>query len=91
MSPAPLWGALTKEAQDFVAIPYFAWAHRGAGKMTAWIPNTLARVTPLGSPPLSATSRVSSSGGDQVASLNDQLIPKNSQDPSNGAFVWNVE
>jgi len=25
--------------QDFTAIPYYAWANRGPGEMTVWIPN----------------------------------------------------
>ena len=27
-----------KKQQDFLAIPYYAWAHRGAGEMTVWFP-----------------------------------------------------
>ncbi|MDZ7319431.1 MAG: glycoside hydrolase family 127 protein [candidate division KSB1 bacterium] len=27
-----------KRAQEFVAIPYYAWAHRGAGEMVVWLP-----------------------------------------------------
>ncbi len=29
--------AISKKEQDFVAIPYYAWAHRGAGEMTVWL------------------------------------------------------
>ncbi len=32
-------GNLTvKRDQDFLAIPYYAWAHRGSGEMTVWLP-----------------------------------------------------
>lgn len=27
-----------KREQDFLAIPYYAWAHRGSGEMAAWLP-----------------------------------------------------
>jgi DUF1680 family protein len=27
-----------KREQDFVAIPYYAWAHRGQGEMAVWLP-----------------------------------------------------
>jgi len=27
--------------QDFVAIPYYAWSHRGAGEMAVWLPRYL--------------------------------------------------
>jgi len=28
----------TKREQDFLAIPYYAWAHRGSGEMAVWLP-----------------------------------------------------
>jgi hypothetical protein len=31
-------GAIEKKEQPFTAIPYYAWAHRGKGKMTVWFP-----------------------------------------------------
>jgi DUF1680 family protein len=36
----------SKREQDFLAIPYYAWAHRGAGEMTVWLPfeETAAKV-----------------------------------------------
>jgi DUF1680 family protein len=33
------YGNITKTLQDFMAIPYYAWANRGPGEMTVWIPN----------------------------------------------------
>lgn len=74
--------------QNFVAIPYFVWAHRGAGEMTVWIPHELSRVRPRGSPALSVTARASSSGGDAVTALNDRWALKSLRDFSSGAFVW---
>jgi uncharacterized protein len=32
---------VTRE-QDFVAIPYYAWAHRGEGEMAVWLPRRVA-------------------------------------------------
>lgn len=36
----------SKREQDFLAIPYYAWAHRGAGEMAVWLPfeETAAKV-----------------------------------------------
>jgi DUF1680 family protein len=31
---------LVKSLYDFTAIPYYAWANRGPGEMTVWIPTT---------------------------------------------------
>jgi uncharacterized protein len=33
-------GSLVKTEQDFKAIPYFAWANRGKGEMTVWLPDS---------------------------------------------------
>jgi DUF1680 family protein/alpha-L-arabinofuranosidase len=38
--------ALKKE-QDFVAIPYYAWAHRGPGEMTVWLARDESAAKPL--------------------------------------------
>jgi DUF1680 family protein len=27
----------SQKEQDFLAIPYYAWAHRGPGEMAVWI------------------------------------------------------
>lgn len=32
--------SLIKSEQDFVAIPYYAWAHRGKGEMAVWLART---------------------------------------------------
>jgi DUF1680 family protein len=37
-------GVLLKSAQEFKAIPYFAWANRGRGQMAVWFANTEASV-----------------------------------------------
>ena len=29
---------IARKHQDFVAIPYYAWSHRGAGEMAVWLP-----------------------------------------------------
>ncbi len=43
-------GSIEKREQDFIAIPYYAWAHRGQGEMTVWLPYDEAAAKPL-SPP----------------------------------------
>jgi DUF1680 family protein len=32
--------SVKEDKQNFLAIPYYAWAHRGKGEMTAWLPRT---------------------------------------------------
>ncbi len=84
-------GEIEMRDQDFMAIPYYAWAHRGEGEMTVWLarhPNA-ARVPPR--PTLAARSRPSASymnPSDTLAALNDQVEPKNSNDHSIPRFTW---
>lgn len=75
--------------QDFVAIPYYAWAHRGAGEMMVWIANNIAHAKPRGRYPIATTSQTRSSGGTNEEALRDQQRAKNSGDASSGVFVWN--
>lgn len=36
--------SVTSKVQPFVAIPYYAWAHRGKGEMTIWLPQKITSV-----------------------------------------------
>jgi DUF1680 family protein/alpha-L-arabinofuranosidase len=38
---------LLKKEQDFVAIPYYAWAHRGAGEMAVWLARNESAAEPV--------------------------------------------
>jgi len=39
-------GKIFTHLQDFRAIPYFAWANRGRGEMTVWIPHSKSALGP---------------------------------------------
>jgi len=39
--------SMSRKEQDFAAIPYYAWAHRGAGEMAVWLARTPPAVRPL--------------------------------------------
>ncbi len=83
---------------ELVAIPYYAWANRGAGEMQVWLPRqaALARVTPIVAP--APIARVSSSGGiekrwtgyndqnDDLAAVYDGVDPLSSADESHLYF-----
>ncbi|MDZ7291966.1 MAG: glycoside hydrolase family 127 protein [candidate division KSB1 bacterium] len=71
---------LEKAQQDFQAIPYYAWAHRGSGEMAVWLAREESAVQPLGQPTLASTSRVSASFGKNPQAVNDQLLPQSSSD-----------
>jgi len=77
--------------QDFLAIPYYAWAHRGPGKMAVWIARQRSAVRPLPAPTIASSSKVTAShtsGYDTTAAMNDQLEPKNSIDHEIPRFTW---
>jgi len=79
---------LLQEAQEFTAIPYYAWAHRGMGEMAVWIARDPSAAQPLDSPPLAAICRASASVGTGLPALNDRQSPRNSGDASQGVFTW---
>jgi hypothetical protein len=82
-------GKVNKRAQDFTAIPYYAWANRGPGEMLVWIPDreTSARPQPL--PTLASAAKVTSSpAGHNPSAVNDQSEPKSSRDGTSGFFHW---
>ncbi len=80
--------AAIKKEQEFVAIPYYAWAHRGQGEMAVWLPRqeSLARALPKAT--IASTSRVSVSRKKNGSAINDQWEPRNSNDHSHPYLHW---
>ena len=84
-------GPVAVAGQDFLAIPYYAWAHRGANTMEVWFARTPehARVAPA--PTVASKSMPNAShvnGGDSLGALNDQAGSANSNDHSIPRFTW---
>lgn len=91
-------GRIQDQPRRLVAIPYYAWANRGAGEMQVWLPRTAAkaRVTPVLPP--APIAQVRSSGGiekrwtgyndqnDDIAAVYDGVDPLSSADESNLYF-----
>lgn len=73
--------SIIEKEQNFVAIPYYAWAHRGNGEMTVWFPYEKSAANPIAPPTIASESEVSASYiHDQILAVNDQINPKNSND-----------
>ncbi|MCD4793213.1 MAG: glycoside hydrolase family 127 protein [Bacteroidales bacterium] len=71
----------TETEQNFIAVPYYAWAHRGNGEMAVWFPYEKSAANPTPPPTIASEAKVSASYiHDQILAVNDQLIPKNSND-----------
>jgi len=91
-------GRTESRPHRLVAIPYYAWANRGAGEMQVWLPRRgeKARVSPVALP--DGVAAVRSSGGiekkwtgyndqnDDIAAVYDGVDPLGSADESNLYF-----
>ncbi len=74
-------GKLTTTDRTLTLIPYYAWCHRGSGKMRVWLPQDLNATTPARPATLASESRVSSSTAiPALTSINDRLVPRNETD-----------
>ena len=92
-------GKLQASDQTLTLIPYYAWCHRGSGKMRVWLPQDLNATNPSQPATLASESKVSSSTERMPAlsAINDRLVPKDENDrsvpythwwPKNGSTEW---
>lgn len=71
------------------AIPYYAWANRGAGDMTVWVADKPGGVVKLKPATVASKSKVSGSHRTKtMKSINDQLEPSASNDASVPYYHW---
>ena len=81
-------GKVVKNEQDFMAIPYNAWANRGRGEMIVWFPKTEASARPQPFPTLATTSKVTTSPSRMNSrGINDGEEPASSSEPGS-SFDW---
>ena len=84
-------GEVTETGKHFVAIPYYAWCHRGPGQMAVWLARERDAARPLPPPTIASMSRVSFShlhGRDAAGALHDQIEPEDSNDHEIPRFTW---
>ena len=83
-------GGVDRAAQDFVAIPYYAWANRGRGQMMVWIPDSDESARPAAFPTLATTAKITVSSNPHrhnPGNINDGEDPASSSDGS-AYFDW---
>jgi len=82
--------ALLETDQNVTAIPYYAWANRGASEMEVWIPYEASASRPKPAPTIASTSKVSGSVKSKrmLKALNDQYDPQDSKDASMPYLHW---
>ena len=82
-------GKLVAQDRTLTLIPYYAWCHRGSGKMRVWLPQDLSSTTPAQPATLASESKVSSSTRiPALSSVNDRLVPKGENDRSVPYTHW---
>jgi hypothetical protein len=83
-------GSVDKQPVALKAIPYYAWANRGRGEMTVWIPEVQDAATPLPAPSIASNSKVTASEGCKGSpeTVNDQLVPAKSSSAEFGHIHW---
>jgi DUF1680 family protein len=93
-------GETLKTEQAFTAIPYYAWANRGRGEMTVWLPTSEANARPSTPPTITDTAKITTSrppqGGDRsAATLQDGEEPAGGENgthfdwwPARDTTVW---
>ncbi len=82
---------INKEEKFFMAIPYYSWAHRGPGEMMVWFPYKEEFANPTSPPTIASESKATASYvHDAISAVNDQIIPKSSNDHEISRFTfWN--
>lgn len=82
-------GRLTASDVKLTLIPYYAWAHRGAGAMAVWLPNELRASRPTMPATLASESKVDASHlVKSISAINDRLVPKDEEDRSVPYYHW---
>ncbi len=80
---------VVEQAANVTAIPYYAWANRGAGDMAVWVADKATAVTPLKPATVASRSKVSASYKTKtLRAINDQLEPTSSHDGSVPYYHW---
>ncbi|MBI4881850.1 MAG: glycoside hydrolase family 127 protein [Planctomycetes bacterium] len=81
-------GTVEEAEQEFLAVPYCVWAHRGPGEMTVWLAGERRAARPLPRPTLASAARLTTSGGTNPGAINDRLEPASSGDHEVPFFHW---
>ena len=82
-------GKLVAQDQQLTLIPYYAWCHRGSGKMRVWLAQDLKATTPAQPATLASESKVTTgSRVPALSSINDRLVPRDENDRSMPYTHW---
>ncbi|MCF0201977.1 MAG: glycoside hydrolase family 127 protein [Bacteroidaceae bacterium] len=82
-------GKLVAKDVKLTLIPYYAWCHRGSGKMAVWLPQDLSACRAQMPPTLASKSKIEASHkASSITAINDRLVPKDEFDRSMPYYHW---
>ncbi len=82
-------GRLQTKDVSLTLIPYYAWAHRGSGEMSVWLPQDLSATRPVMPPTATTNATVTASHQvKSISAINDGLIPADENDRSVPYYHW---
>ncbi len=82
-------GRIVVKDVKLTLIPYYAWAHRGSGEMTVWLPNELRACRPVTAPTVASESKIDGSDMTKsITAIHDGLVPKDENDRSVPYYHW---
>lgn len=82
-------GKLQIQDVDLKLIPYYAWAHRGAGEMAVWFANDVSAIQVVKAPTLASQSSITASHDvKSIHAINDRLLPQGAHDNDVPYYHW---
>ena len=82
-------GRLQTKDVKLTLLPYYAWAHRGAGKMMVWFPQDLSAAKPAMPASIASKSKVEASHRTTaLTAISDRLVPADESDRSVPYYHW---
>ncbi len=82
-------GRIVAKDVKLTMIPYYAWAHRGSGEMSVWLPNELTSSRPVLAPAVASAAKIEASHITKaITAINDGLLPKDENDRSLPYYHW---
>lgn len=82
-------GRLAAKDVQMTLIPYYAWCHRGSGRMRVWLAQDVSAATPDRPATVASQSKVTASvPRSSLSAVNDRLVPKDADDRSFPYYHW---
>ena len=82
-------GRLVTKDVTLTMIPYYAWAHRGTGEMSVWLPQDVSATRPVMPPTIASKAKITASHMvKSISAINDGLTPKDENDRTVPYYHW---